>query len=127
MGNDHTGFIKGNALAGWLRLPAVWGTGTPPPRGDLPAEGARSTIGILASGLGCASELFDRPDPSELVRVGEPLAHAPHPVPRRRPCRQRLCHQLVRRILDRQKESHPPLAFIQGSWPWARRLRGATV
>jgi hypothetical protein len=47
----NTGFTKGAALADWLILPAVWGTGTPPPRGDLPVEGAKSTAGTVSAML----------------------------------------------------------------------------
>jgi hypothetical protein len=43
----NTGFTKGAALADWLILPAVWGAGTPPPRGDLPVAGAKSTAGTV--------------------------------------------------------------------------------
>jgi hypothetical protein len=43
----NTGFTKGAALADWLILPSVWGAGTPPPRGDLPVQGAKSTVGTI--------------------------------------------------------------------------------
>jgi hypothetical protein len=44
----NTGFTKGAALADWLILPSVWGAGTPPPRGDLPVQGAKETVGTIS-------------------------------------------------------------------------------
>ena len=47
----NTGFTKGAALADWLILPAVWGAGAPPPRGDLPVDGAKNTVGTIDAAL----------------------------------------------------------------------------
>jgi hypothetical protein len=47
----NTGFAKGKALADWLVLPQVWGTGTPPPSGDLPVAGGQNTVMSLTQGL----------------------------------------------------------------------------
>lgn len=47
----NTNFTKGSALADWLVLPAVWGTGTPPTRGTFPVGGARITISNLTPAL----------------------------------------------------------------------------
>lgn len=40
-------FEKGKALADWLILPAVYGMGTPPPRGQLQVVGAKNTVGTI--------------------------------------------------------------------------------
>lgn len=44
-------FTRSAALADWLVLPAVWGAGNPPARGDLPLAGAKSTIGATTAAL----------------------------------------------------------------------------
>ena len=72
----NTGFTKGAALADWLILPAVWGAGTPPARGDLPVQGAKETVGTTNAML-TQTWVFDNKMVPQYFSFDAPIGAAP--------------------------------------------------